>query len=161
MAEQEEKKVEQPCDCGCKPGEGPQDQECCGPHGAFHIPEEFLRKFNVESLKELKALGRELRDYFKQNVSGVRINVLMVRVEDETLKSIDAMLEAEIFRSRSEAAAYLIKKGLESTREVFGTVQAKTKEIERLRGEIRDMVGVEKDKSAPAEPDKVEPTPGK
>ena len=51
-----------------------------------------------ESLKEM---GRTSRD-----------QVVMVRIDDDTTKKLDAWLEAGAFKSRSEAAALFIREGL-------------------------------------------------
>jgi Arc/MetJ-type ribon-helix-helix transcriptional regulator len=130
---------------------------CHGQHEEVgkKLREEILGHIKIEGLKDLNSIGREIREFIKTTVASGRVNVLMVRVEDETLKSIDALVESELFRSRSEAAAFLIAKGLDATSELFKKVMEKTSEIERLRGEIRDILGVKKEEA----PEKVEPSP--
>lgn len=49
----------------------------------------------------LKEMGKTLRD-----------QVLMVRIDDDTIRKLDAWLETGAFRSRSEAAALFIREGL-------------------------------------------------
>lgn len=58
-----------------------------------------------------------------------RDNVIMVRVDDETKKSLDAWIESGAVKSRSEAAALFIREGL--------TVRAK--ELSELEGALRDV----------------------
>ncbi|RKY19978.1 MAG: hypothetical protein DRP90_04015 [Planctomycetota bacterium] len=76
----------------------------------------------------------------------------MVRVEDDMLDKIDFLVEHELFRSRSEAAAFLISKGLEATEDIVEEVMKKAEQIEKLRKEIRDILGV-KEEEAAAGPD--------
>ena len=45
-----------------------------------------------------------------------RDNVVMVRVDDETKRQLDAWIESGAARSRSEAAALFIREGLRSAR---------------------------------------------
>ncbi|GAB4166651.1 MAG: hypothetical protein Kow00107_11610 [Planctomycetota bacterium] len=137
--------------------ESENKENCChGKHEdvARKIRDEILGNIKIEGLKDLHSIGREVREFIKSTVATGRVNVLMVRVEDEMLKSIDALVESELFRSRSEAAAFLISKGLEATAELFKKVMDKTSEIERLRQEIRDILGVKKEEA----PEKVEPS---
>jgi hypothetical protein len=47
---------------------------------------------------------------------------------------------AGIFRSRAEAAGFLIEEGIKTQTALFERVQQKLAEIERLRAELRGMV---------------------
>jgi Arc/MetJ-type ribon-helix-helix transcriptional regulator len=62
---------------------------------------------------------------------------LMVRVNSDSLKRIDELVEAGIFKSRSESAAFLISEGIKAQVELFERIQEKIREIERLRGELK------------------------
>jgi len=67
----------------------------------------------------------------------------MVRVNDESLGRIDQLVEAGIFRSRSESAAFLIARGAAAEAELFEKINEKVAEINRLRDELKGMMGVE------------------
>lgn len=84
----------------------------------------------------LSGLGRTVEENVRTALQG-RGNVLMVRVNDETLQHIDTLLQAGLFKTRSEAAAYLLYEGIRSKREVFDRVTATASEIARLRDEMR------------------------
>lgn len=65
---------------------------------------------------------------------------LMIRVDDETLKRIDQLVEAGIFTSRSESAAFLISQGIKTQAAVFEQIESKIKEIDSLRQELKQLI---------------------
>ena len=69
-----------------------------------------------------------------------RDHVVMVRVNDDSLKSLDALVQTGIFKSRSEAAAFLISEGVKAQAPLFESISERIKEIERLRTELKDIV---------------------
>lgn len=79
------------------------------------------------------------------HVLGGRDHVVMARVNAESLKHIDQLVDAGIFRSRSESTAYLIARGIESDAALFDTVEGRVGEINRLRDELRRMVAFDDD----------------
>jgi Arc/MetJ-type ribon-helix-helix transcriptional regulator len=66
-----------------------------------------------------------------------RDNVVMVRLGDEAVGRLDDLVEAGIFGSRSEAAAFLVGAGIHSQREFFDSIAAQASEIKRLRDSLR------------------------
>ncbi len=66
---------------------------------------------------------------------------LMVRVNRESLRRIDELVEAGIFKSRSESAAFLISEGIKAQAGLFERIEEKIREIERLRNELKNLVG--------------------
>ena len=79
---------------------------------------------------------QSLRRFF----SGPRDNVLSIRVDNSDVAAIDALVEAGVLKTRSEAAAWLIKSGIEANRSLFEQVQSKTAEIRRLRREAQELI---------------------
>jgi Arc/MetJ-type ribon-helix-helix transcriptional regulator len=69
-----------------------------------------------------------------------RANAITVQVDDETQAKIDALVEAGVFKNRSDSAAYLIHEGIHARSMVFAAIEAKMAEIERLRGDMRAMI---------------------
>ncbi|HKA23292.1 MAG TPA: hypothetical protein VKN18_33805 [Blastocatellia bacterium] len=69
-----------------------------------------------------------------------RDHVVMVRVNDDSLKSLDALVQTGIFKSRSEAAAFLISEGIKAQSSLFERISERIKEIERLRTELKGIV---------------------
>ncbi|MEA3309063.1 MAG: hypothetical protein U9Q70_06085 [Chloroflexota bacterium] len=71
-----------------------------------------------------------------------RANVVMVRVNDESLQQLDMLIEAEITKSRSESAAFLITEGIKANRELFTEIGKITEQIEALRAQLRQTVQI-------------------
>jgi uncharacterized FlaG/YvyC family protein len=90
----------------------------------------------VESFTENigKALGGALQD---------RANVVMVRVNDESLAYLDMLVDADITKSRSESAAFLINEGIKANEGLFGKIREITDQIAALRAQLRETVQVE------------------
>ena len=65
--------------------------------------------------------------------SGVRSNVVMCRLDDTQLEAIDILIEAGVRANRSDAAAWLIRVGLDSKVAVVDAVREKVAEIRRIR----------------------------
>jgi Arc/MetJ-type ribon-helix-helix transcriptional regulator len=80
-----------------------------------------------------------------------RINAITVHVDDESQREIDQLVDAGIFKNRSESAAFLISEGLRTRRDLFDAIGSRIAEIERLRSEMRALVG----ERSPSRPDDV------
>ena len=66
-------------------------------------------------------------------------------------RHIDQLVEAGIFKNRSDSAAYLITEGIRARQDVFSRINSRFEEIERIRGEMRRLV------TEPADPSDVGP----
>jgi hypothetical protein len=69
-----------------------------------------------------------------------RGNVVMVRVNDDALDHLDMLIEAEITKSRSESAAFLINEGINANEALFSRISAITDQIAELRDRLRQEV---------------------
>lgn len=92
---------------------------------------------DAEKIKEkvLMRLGKELGD---------RSNVVMTRLNDDDLKKIDALVEVEAFKSRSEAAAFFIKEGVQARKNLFEKVMPTVNKIKELKEQAKKSLGPEK-----------------
>ncbi|MBZ0265286.1 hypothetical protein K8I28_11510 [bacterium] len=68
-----------------------------------------------------------------------REHVLMVRVNEDTLVRINQLMDAGLFRSRSEAAASLIAEGIAAKAMLFEHIVDKTEKINKLKEELRQL----------------------
>ena len=66
-----------------------------------------------------------------------RENVVMVRLGDEAVERLDDLVEAGIFSSRSEAAAFLVGAGIQAQSGFFERIAVQAAEIKRLRDSLR------------------------
>ncbi len=83
-----------------------------------------------------KALSEELKDELCVTLGkdlGDRGNVVMTRLDDADLKQIDALVEVEAFKSRSEAAAFFIKQGIQARKDLFEKVMPTVEKIRELK----------------------------
>jgi Arc/MetJ-type ribon-helix-helix transcriptional regulator len=85
--------------------------------------------------KATESIGKAI-----ESALSARDKVVMVRVNDDSLKSLDALVQTGIFKSRSEAAAFLISEGVKAQAPLFERIWERIKEIERLRAELKDIV---------------------
>ena len=81
-----------------------------------------------------KALGSALQD---------RANVVMVRVNDDSLDYLDILVAADITKSRSESAAFLINEGIKANAGLFDKIRNITDQIAALKSQLREAVIVE------------------
>jgi len=72
-----------------------------------------------------------------------RNTVLTIRVTDEANKKLSMLVDAGIFKSRSESAAYLIEEGIKHQDRLFQKMTDKLNTIEKLRDELKDIVSGE------------------
>ena len=78
-------------------------------------------------------------DWQAAGSGGARNNVVMCRLDDSQVEAIDILIEAGVRLNRSDAAAWLIRTGLESKAAVVDAVREKVSEIRRLREDARTL----------------------
>ncbi len=69
-----------------------------------------------------------------------RGNVVMTRLNDNDLEKMDALVEVEIFKSRSEAAAFFIKEGIQARQDLFQNVMPTVEKIRALKGQAKNSL---------------------
>ncbi|MBA2340085.1 MAG: hypothetical protein H0V88_06800 [Pyrinomonadaceae bacterium] len=91
--------------------------------------------------ESLNAIGRDIKGTIERAMSAKDDYVVAVKVSAEAQDRLEQLVQAGVFRSRAEAAAYLIDEGIAAQSPLFERVEQKLAEIERLRAELRGMVG--------------------
>jgi Arc/MetJ-type ribon-helix-helix transcriptional regulator len=94
---------------------------CCPESGEEGVPEQFREKILMKL--------------------GDRSNVVMTRLDDNDLKEIDALVEVEVFKSRSEAAAFFIKEGMQARKDLFQKVMPAVEKIRELKEQAKKELG--------------------
>lgn len=104
-----------------------------------------------DALEELAASVKEFAAKIPDSLSKVveralsgRDVPLMVRVNDETLRRIDQLVESGIFQNRSESIAFLISEGIKAQSTLFEQIESKIQEIEKLREELKNIIHQER-----------------
>ena len=96
---------------------------------------------------ESKEVSPQLKDEILMKLGsglGDRGNVVMTRLDDADLKQIDALVEVEAFKSRSEAAAFFIRQGILSRRDLFEKVMPTVEKIRELKQQAKRELGEKK-----------------
>src|SRR5581483_1119532 len=83
---------------------------------------------------------RDLVNKVVERALNVRDTTVLVRLSESSSDHLDKLITAGVFKSRSEAAAFLIDEGIKAQAALFQRIEAKMSEIERLREELRKSV---------------------
>jgi len=103
-----------------------------------------VEKFAVKTAESIrKVIDRALAS---------RNTVLTIRVNDESNKKLNMLVEAGLFKSRSESAAFLIEEGLKSQEMLFLKITDKLEKMEKIRDELKHIVSKEVGSKPTGEP---------
>src|SRR6187397_2698210 len=90
--------------------------------------------------ESLSAIGRDISRTIERAMSAKDDYVVAVKVSPSAQEKVDQLVAAGIFRSRAEAAGFLVDEGIKTQAALFERVRQKLAEIERLRAELRGMI---------------------
>tara|TARA_B100001123_G_scaffold91361_1_gene105117 strand:+ start:109 stop:510 length:402 start_codon:yes stop_codon:yes gene_type:complete len=97
----------------------------------------------ISSSKTVQSVQGRLKNRINETrdaVRSARDSVVMVRINKTSLSRLDELVEAKIVRSRSEAAAFLIEKGIESKQDLFDIMAEKLEQIRQTRDELSHLL---------------------
>ena len=94
------------------------------------------RAEDLSGLQNVEQFIQSLRCSVKE-----RGNVIMTRLNDVDLEKIDALVEVEVFKSRSEAVAYFIHEGIGARSDLFDRVTPTVEKIRQLKTQARQALG--------------------
>src|SRR5438093_10238233 len=94
--------------------------------------------------EQLSAIGRDISRTIERAISAKDDYMLAVKVSQDAQIKLGQLVQSGVFGTRAEAAAFLIDQGIKSQGPLFERVEQKLAEIERLRAELRGMVGENK-----------------
>ena len=95
--------------------------------------EVVIRRSGVENL------GENLKQTLQGALTG-RENVVMVRLNQESLSRLDELVDAGLVNSRSEAAAFLVSEGVKAKAGLFQRMSEKIENIRKARDELRELL---------------------
>ena len=91
-----------------------------------------MEKFAVKTAESIKkAIDKAL---------AARNTVLTIRVNEESNKKLNMLVDCGLFKSRSESAAFLIEEGIKNQEPLFSKVKDKLETIDKIREEIKSIV---------------------
>jgi len=94
--------------------------------------------------EQLSAIGRDISRTIERAISAKDDYMLAVKVSPDAQIKLGQLVQAGVFGTRAEAAAFLIDEGIKVQGALFERVEQKLGEIERLRAELRGLVGENK-----------------
>lgn len=97
--------------------------------------------FNLaDALRDLVNKVPETVNRAVERAMNVKDTTVLIRLSDASSEAIDRLVTAGVFKSRAEAAAFLIDEGIKTQSPLFQRIEDKMAEIERLREELRRSV---------------------
>ena len=109
-----------------------------------------MRDMAARIPEQLSAIGRDISRTIERAISAKDDYMLAVKVSSDASHKLGQLVQAGVFGTRAEAASFLIDEGIKTQTALFERVEQKLAEIERLRAELRGMVG-ERNTEQPAE----------
>src|SRR5881409_2295547 len=94
--------------------------------------------------EQLSAIGRDISRTIERAIAAKDDYMLAVKVSHDPQVKLGQLVQAGVFGTRAEAAAFLVDEGIKSQGPLFERVEAKLAEIEQLRAELRGLVGEKK-----------------
>ena len=92
-----------------------------------------IRKAGADSI------GETLKESV-ESVLAAREKVVMVRLNKESLIRIDELVEAQLVKSRSEGAAFLIGEGIQRRHGLFDRIAQKVENIRKAKEELHNLL---------------------
>ncbi|MDK6028934.1 hypothetical protein QPL79_06120 [Ignisphaera sp. 4213-co] len=114
-------------------------------------PRIFVKSFE-DFVKSLDNVFREIDEAIEEGLKSVSkkiTEVVSARIGRSELEIIDKLIDIGVFRSRSEAVAYFVKRGIEANKELIEKALESAKKIKELQESIKKEfqgLGKEEDK---------------
>lgn len=103
-----------------------------------------MRDMAARIPEQLSAIGRDISRTIERAISAKDDYMIAVKVSQDAQHKLGQLVQAGVFGSRAEAAAFLIDEGIKTQGPLFERVEQKLAEIERLRAELRGLVDEKK-----------------
>ena len=116
-------------------------------HGDRDRASNSVREIASRIPESLASIGRDISRTVERALSAKDDYVVAVKLSHEAQDKLEQLVQAGVFRSRAEAAAFLIDEGIKAQTALFDRVSTKLSEIERLRAELRGMIAREETRS--------------
>lgn len=97
-----------------------------------------LRQDIYQCVAELETSLAGMREALEMDVPGPSLVISSIRLSQRDVKVIDALVEAGVFKSRGEAVAFFVRKGVESSRPALEEVLSKLEELKKLGDRLRE-----------------------
>ena len=112
-------------------------------HGTF---DEFGNQVEKIAVKTAESIRKVV-----DKALASRNTVLTIRVNDESNRKMNMLVDAGLFKSRSESAAFLIQEGIKNQDALFDKISDRLDKIEKIREELKKVVSEEFSPKEPTE----------
>ncbi|HEX8720353.1 MAG TPA: hypothetical protein VF736_06915 [Pyrinomonadaceae bacterium] len=112
-------------------------------HGERDRASTSVREIASRIPESLASIGRDISRTVERALAAKDDYVVAVKVSHDAQERLEQLVQAGVFRSRADAAAFLIDEGIKAQAPLFERVALKLSEIERLRAELRGMISKE------------------
>ena len=85
------------------------------------------------------SVGESIGDTIK-SVKATRDNVVMLRVDSESLEKIDELVDSGVTSSRSAAAAFLVEEGIKARADLFDKIAEEAEVIRKAKERIKHLL---------------------
>jgi len=100
-----------------------------------------VRETDAAIPEQLSRIGQDISRTIERAIAEKDDYMLAVKVSHDAQVKLGQLVRVGVFGTRAEAAAFLIDEGIRSQWALFERVEAKLAEIERLRAELRGLIG--------------------
>lgn len=94
----------------------------------------------VNAIRDFVSKAPDTINKAVERAMNVKDTTVILRLGESESDALDTLVSAGIYKSRTEAANFLIAEGIKSQAALFARIQSKLDEIERLRNELRQTV---------------------
>jgi hypothetical protein len=101
--------------------------------------EDNMRILGEQIKEQMKGVEEKMRGIFG-SPSESRSNVITTRIGDNEMNTINMLLEAGLFNTLSEVAAFLIFEGIKSRKNDLGKVSSELEKIKKIRRETEERI---------------------
>ena len=122
-----------------KPKRNPREDT---PPSSPEVEKNVLEEFGEQVEKFASRTVESIRKTIERALIS-RNTVLTIRVNGEANKKLNTLVEAGLFKSRSESAAFLIEEGIKHQEALFLRIANKMEKIEKLKGELSEIISRE------------------
>lgn len=84
-------------------------------------------------------IGQRVQRKIAEKMAG-RGNAVMTRLSDDDLQKVDALVELDVFKSRSEAVAFLVREGMRARADLIESVMPTIVKIRELKETARRSI---------------------
>ncbi|MBS1812614.1 MAG: hypothetical protein JST84_30890 [Acidobacteria bacterium] len=97
----------------------------------------------VSAIRDFVTKAPETINKAVERAMNVKDTTVLLRLGEKESDALDTLVSAGIYKSRTDAANFLIAEGIKAQAGLFERIQNKLEEIERLRNELRQSVGTD------------------